>query len=348
MRFRDFLVDRLTFIVLYLFNTALILCIVKLSLLEGKVFISTKHLLYISLLSFLLLLGYLTVDFIRKKSFFDELNSVLRSEELDAFLNLQHPITREQRLFQQLCANSYALYVNQVGDYQDKLQQSYYFANRWAHQMKTPISVIQLLLQQEKEITRQDLISQIDEETLKVADGIQMMLSTLRIQKFELDFSIEKFELVTWLRALLHDKRKQFIRYHIFPKFTSDETLYPIESDQKWLRFVVEQLIQNALKYSEPNGYIHFYVEKKKNEIQLSIKDDGIGIKQEDLPRVFDAFFTGANGRKRQESTGMGLYLVKQIIDKLQHRITIDSQENAGTTVTLHFMLHDDYHHVAR
>ncbi len=352
MGFMQFLFDRLTYIVMFIVMIILALLIIKLGMLETGVMLSIDNLIYIGLLSSVLLLIYLLIDYIRQKPFYAGLNNASKEADLQSFLKIT-AVTREQEVFKQLCEAVYQDYAEKLFMYEEQQKQNFYFTNRWTHQMKTPLSVIRLMLQEEEEWTKEELIEQIEEETMKLHDGLQMMLSTIRLQKFELDFSVEKIELLPFIRSILHEKRKTFIRYHIFPKLEAVEKNIVIESDKKWLTFVLEQIIHNALKYScenkgEESKYITIVIKHVDNKIKLIIVDEGIGIKREDLSRVFDPFFTGENGRKLQESTGMGLYLAKRICDRLHHPIIIHSVENEGTRVELHFSQSADYYNLVR
>lgn len=352
MGFMQFLFDRLTYIIMFIVMIILALLVIKLGMLETGVFLPIDNLIYIGLLSVVLLFIYLLFDYIKMKPFYTRLNNAIKEADLQSFLKI-NAVTREQQVFKQLCEAVYEDYVEKLFMYEEQQKQNDYFTNRWTHQMKTPLSVIRLMIQEEDEWTKEELIEQIDEETTKLYDGLQMMFSTIRLQKFELDFSVEKMELLPFIRSILHDKRKTFIRYHIFPKLEVDEENIVIESDRKWLTFVLEQIIHNALKYSrersrEEAKYITISLNREENKIKLLFIDKGIGIKREDLPRVFDPFFTGENGRKLQESTGMGLYLAKRICDRLHHPIFIHSVENEGTTVELHFVQSADYYQFAR
>ncbi|WP_032079721.1 ATP-binding protein, partial [Clostridium drakei] len=111
--------------------------------------------------------------------------------------------------------------------------------------------------------------------------------------------------------------------------------------NKKWIYFVINQIVINAIKYSkmkiQDNKYITFKIKDENSRIVLSIIDEGIGIPKEDLNRVFNAFFTGKNGRKSDESTGMGMYLAKKICDKLGHKILVESEENKGSTFSIIF-----------
>ena len=106
----------------------------------------------------------------------------------------------------------------------------------------------------------------------------------------------------------------------------------------KWLQFIIGQFITNAVKYTfEPSKKVYIYATEQQDRVTLSVRDEGIGIPKSDLSRVTKAFFTGENGRKTGESTGMGLYLAKEICEKLGHELVIDSEVGKGTTVSVTF-----------
>jgi signal transduction histidine kinase len=119
-----------------------------------------------------------------------------------------------------------------------------------------------------------------------------------------------------------------------------------INTDEKWLSFIVKQLLDNAVKYSLPAKTIKIYTKQTENEIILNIEDEGAGIRQEDIRRIFDKNFTGMNGRKLYNSTGIGLYLSQKLAEKLGHTITVTSKYGCGTCFSIHFPKENDYHDV--
>ena len=119
-------------------------------------------------------------------------------------------------------------------------------------------------------------------------------------------------------------------------------------TDSKWLEFILNQIIDNSIKYSKKqNAYIKMVAKEEKDRVDLAIYDNGIGIKKEEQPRVFEKTYTGTNGRTGKKSTGMGLYIVKQLCEKLGHKVNIKSQEQEFTCVRISF-LKNDYYEVAK
>ncbi len=199
--------------------------------------------------------------------------------------------------------------------------------------MKTPLSVIHLMIRNRDEAE----FAAIGDELDRIRKGLDIVLYTARLDTFERDFHVETLDLRRVVREVTSSQKRLFIRSHVFPLIRMDEPLL-IASDEKWLAFVLTQLITNAVRYTRgENRKIVFYGYRRGEQTVLEVQDEGVGIPQGDLPRVFEPYFTGENGREFQESTGMGLYLAKQICGKLGHDIQVESEAGKGTTVRLIF-----------
>ncbi|CUP61535.1 sensor histidine kinase [Clostridium baratii] len=208
------------------------------------------------------------------------------------------------------------------------------FINQWVHQMKTPLSTIKLLTQ---EYEGEEPVESMKAEVDKLNKGLNMAMYFARLDSFRKDFIVEKVSLHNLVLSKVNEEKQMFIKSRIVPRIEIDKSI-EVNSDAKWMKFILEQLIVNALKYSKDYGkelIIKAY--EDKNNIKLSVCDKGIGIPKKDIKRVFDPFFTGENGRKFGESTGMGLYIVKKVCDYLGHNISIDSKVLEGTSVTIIF-----------
>lgn len=196
----------------------------------------------------------------------------------------------------------------------------------WAHQIKTPIAAMQLLLQSEENAQNAALTM----ELFKTEQYVNMVLQYLRMDSGMTDLVLRDYSLDAIIRQTLRKYAKLFILKKIELDFR--ETGLTIVSDEKWLCFVLEQLLSNSLKYT-PSGKISISVQGTT----LVIADTGIGIRSEDLPRVFERGYTGFNGRADKKSTGIGLFLCRRILDKLGHPIALTSTPGQGTQVTIDF-----------
>lgn len=197
----------------------------------------------------------------------------------------------------------------------------------WAHQIKTPISAMRLLLQAERKTNEAELES----ELFKIEQYVNMALGYLRADSISSDLLIKKYDLDGIVKQVIRKFAKEFIRRKISLRY--DTLSCEVLTDEKWLAFVLEQLISNALKYTK-EGNITLYMDSGPGKA-LVIEDTGIGIRAEDLPRIFEKGFTGYNGRADKRSTGIGLYLVKRVINMLGHTIRVESELGKGTKVIL-------------
>lgn len=208
----------------------------------------------------------------------------------------------------------------------------------WVHQIKTPIAALDILLQNtermlyqldEKEMMQKAIsVSDMKMELFKIEQYVEMALNYLRVEDISSDLVFKKHELDDMVRQVIRKYAKIFISKKI--KIDFKPTKACIVTDEKWFIFVFEQIISNALKYIK-KGQIFIYMKEKS----LVIEDTGIGIPAEDLSRIFEKGFTGYNGRENKKSTGIGLYLCKNIMDKLQWNITVDSEVGSGTKIYL-------------
>lgn len=197
----------------------------------------------------------------------------------------------------------------------------------WAHQIKTPIAAMRLVLQSEQSNIKMELLDQL----FKVEQYVEMILQYLRVENISSDLLLRSYSLDDMLKQAIRKYSSLFIRKKI--KLNYEAINIDVLTDEKWLVFVIEQILSNALKYSN-HGAISIYMDDKLPQT-LVIEDTGIGIAEEDLPRIFEKGYTGFNGRFDKKSTGIGLYLCKRILRKMSHTITIESQIDIGTKVKI-------------
>lgn len=226
-----------------------------------------------------------------------------------------------QKLIRILHADKTQFAENEGRDKRDMVD--YY--TLWAHQIKTPIAAMRLLMQSEESERNKELSM----ELFKIEQYVEMVLQYLRTDSEASDFVIKKHSLDEIVRQAV----RKYARIFIYKKISLDFKGLDREviTDDKWLVFVIEQILSNSLKYTS-RGTISIYLEGKDT---LVIEDTGIGIKAEDLPRVFEKGFTGYNGRDDKKSTGIGLYLCKRILTKLSHTIVIESEVGKWTKVKI-------------
>ena len=200
----------------------------------------------------------------------------------------------------------------------------------WAHQIKTPIAAIRLALQNEDTPLSRRLTGEVG----RVEQYVQMALTYLRLGSDSSDYVIRSCALDDIVRPAVRRFAGEFIQRKI--QLNYQMLSYTVITDEKWLGFVVEQVLSNALKYT-PQGSVSIYMEP---EGVLCIRDTGIGIAPEDLPRVFEKGYTGYNGRSHRKASGLGLYLCREILTRLGHSVSAESQVDHGTTIRIDLRQH--------
>lgn len=224
-------------------------------------------------------------------------------------------------------------YQEQVNTHVRRIDQHIVFMNRWVHQMKTPLSVIQLTLQDLED----EAAASIQEELDRLRRGLEMVIYTSRLDRFEEDFQVEPLLLHKAVSEAVAENRRLFIRRNIRADIQVGAN-FAVYSDAKWLMFMLSQILTNAVNYTPGTGKcVTISAQRRDSDIILDITDQGIGISPEDLKRVFNPYFTGERGRQYHESTGMGLYLVREVCKRLGHKVELQSKLGEGTTVRLFF-----------
>ncbi|WP_440119168.1 sensor histidine kinase [Paenibacillus sp. QZ-Y1] len=287
---------------------------------------------YAVCLGLILYIGYLIYRYLSHRNYYSRMSQPMNS--LKEFVPLNELAPLPQAL-ERLLDSQYRHYHAHLHRLEKRQQEYLTFMNQWVHQMKTPLSVIELTVQdQEDEDPR--FIS-IREEADQMRRGLETVLYVARLETFEQDFSVEPVSLKASGEEAIHELKRFFIRNHVYPEMQIDPAL-TVQSDAKWIRFVLVQLLSNAIKYSSGSGQ-KVYIQSRESgrTIVLEVRDQGVGIPKSDLSRVYQPFFTGENGRHFKESTGMGLYIVKEVLTRMNHKINLESVQGEGTTVQITF-----------
>ena len=195
----------------------------------------------------------------------------------------------------------------------------------WVHQIKTPISAMRLILQGEDDEKHRAL----SDELLRIEQYVEMVLAYLRLDGTSTDYVIKSCDLDLIIKQAVRKYASQFIRKKI--RLVYEPVSFQVVTDEKWLLFVIEQVLSNALKYTR-KGSIEIRLDPSAT---LCIKDTGIGIAPEDLPRIFEKGFTGYNGRTDMKASGIGLYLCHRICSRLGHEIEAVSEVDVGTEIRI-------------
>lgn len=205
---------------------------------------------------------------------------------------------------------------------------------RFIHQIKTPVSVINLIAEKHPE---ENDYEKIMTSLNVIQENMNQLLTMYRLDDFKKDFISERVNLSEICKEAINSLKDYFISMHVFPKLDIDETIY-VYSDRKWISLVIHQLLTNAIKYSNPEGIVSISAKKNVDEVELAIKDNGVGINEYELSKIFDLFYIGENGRNNADSSGIGLYIAKSITDYLGHKLEIESDKTKKeTTAKIYF-----------
>ena len=279
---------------------------------------------YAALVCLFLLLVWLAVDYRR---FAVRLRLLRRLEQEITLSTEQLPEpdgaleAQYQALVRALDADRRAQLTRSQQGYQELVE--YYTV--WAHQIKTPIAAMRLRLQSEDSDSSRRLLADLG----RIEQYVEMVLTYLRLEGEGTDYVFREAKLDDIVRPALRRFAGEFIARRLTLDYTPTDVR--VFTDEKWLSFVIEQVLSNALKYT-PQGGVSVYVEEPKT---LCIRDTGIGIAPEDLPRVFERSYTGLQGRADKRASGIGLYLCRRICRNLGHTITAESRPGEGTTVRI-------------
>lgn len=307
-----------------------------------------QDVVYAAVLDAILLLIIVLVGFFRYSSKVKALSNALERpveeqaqlpEATDDVEMLYHRLLENQSIARSESESSAAIRQSQMRDYY----------SMWVHQIKTPISAMKLLLEAEREELGQlicddeqsqyllsDNMDSFEDELFRIEEYVSMALQYQRVSSTENDFVLEKVSVDGVIRDTIKKYAKIMIRRHIGINYSG--TGQEVYTDGKWLAFMLEQILSNAIKYT-PQGVVTIETAEEKDRFFITIKDTGIGIKAEDLPRVFEKGYTGYNGHADKKATGIGLYLCRQMADKLGHTIRMESEIGKGTKVWIGFDL---------
>lgn len=200
----------------------------------------------------------------------------------------------------------------------------------WTHQIKTPIAAMRLLLEGEKQEARDLYLMR--GELFKIEQYAEMALAYQRLESLSSDLVLQEHDLYTLLKQTVKKFSLLFINKGL--SLDLDQPQITVVTDEKWFAFCLEQFLSNSIKYTS-QGKISIRTKTRDEDTYLLIEDTGIGIRPEDLPRIFERGFTGHNGRLDKRSTGIGLYLCRRVLDQLGISVKVDSKVNEGTKVTL-------------
>lgn len=318
-----FIKDHLDFILLFIFVFFGLGLVIE--LLDGI----ENNYLYFVFLSGIFFIIFLIIKYIKNYRIYNSLSKEPNSLEEMIIANpkshLEWSYSKNQRMF-------YKIFNEEILENESIQRQYKTLIEQNIHQLKTPLSTISMISQNNKD--NEDF-----KKVLVQVDNLDYYLSQtlnyIRLRDVKKDLKIEKVYLKKLISEVINELKDYFILNSIFPSIEFSEDIF-IYSDKKLLKSVIYQIINNAIKYGKKDSKVIFSIDGD-GEITLNISNEGIGISSSDLDRIFDIFYTGDTGRIYGESSGIGLYLVKNILNELSHNISVTSVQNEKTTFSIHF-----------
>ena len=247
---------------------------------------------------------------------------------------MQEPERADEQVFYQIMKMAEKSMLERIGEVQRERKEYKEYIEQWIHEVKTPITAIKLICENNRCSFTRELMAELE----NINRFTEQALYYARSEHTEKDYSVREINLSDVVHGAIADNKYLLRQNNV--AVTVEDVEYSIYSDDKWLRFILDQLISNAVKYRADQPVLHFFTVKENDSIILSVEDNGIGIPQSDLPRIFEKGFTGQNGRTIRSSTGIGLYLCRRLCDKLGIGISASS-EGKGTAISLSFRIND-------
>ena len=247
---------------------------------------------------------------------------------------MQEPDGANEQVFYQIMKMAEKSMLERIGEIQRERKEYKEYIEQWIHEVKTPITAMKLICENNRSSLTRELMAELE----NINRFTEQALYYARSEHTEKDYSVREMSLRDVVHGAIADNKYLLRQNNV--AVAVDDVAYNIYSDDKWVRFILDQIISNAVKYHTAAPVLNFSAIKESEKIILSIADNGIGIPQSDLPRIFEKGFTGQNGRTVHSSTGIGLYLCRRLCDKLGIGISAAS-EGKGTIISLSFHIND-------
>ncbi len=349
MNIREYMYSKIPYLIMNFIIYLLIAVLLKIADMSNII------LFFIFLIWFIPLVVYISIQFLKEKRFYGEMKTISNKIDKKYLLSeiIKKPNYYEGKIFYEILQDADRNMHEEV-NYYKYLQSDYReYIEAWVHEIKTPIASSKMILENSSSRDKNILIDEMN----KIDQYITQALYYSRSTNFNKDYIIKSFNLQNVINECIRENRREFINKRIRINIDSSTDIQ-VTSDSKWLKFIINQIIINSIKYSrEENAEIKIYViedvdvhetsdgylekvhnikDKSKKE-KLVIEDNGIGIPKSDINRVFDKGFTGENGRMYGKSTGIGLYLCRKLCKKLDLDLELTSEVNIGTKVFIKF-----------
>ena len=327
---KQYLKDQLALI---LINLSGILALSLFLLASGS---NIESILFIAIIWLAVFISCLMVSYVMRKKHLEKLLHMTEQLEERYLIPeiMEKPQRADEQVFYKIMKLAEKSMLEKIGEVRRERKEYKEYIEQWIHEVKTPITAMKLLCENNRSDFTRDMLVELE----NINRFTEQALYYARSEHTEKDYSIREIRLGDIVHGAIADNKYLLRQNHV--SITVDDMENDIYADDKWVRFILNQIISNAVKYRTEQLTLHFFTTKKDDRILLFIEDNGIGIPQSDLPRIFEKGFTGQNGRTIQNSTGIGLYLCQRLCDKLGIGLAANSV-GKGTTIVLSFHIND-------
>jgi len=323
---------------MYLLASAVMMLFVSLLLVVGSApRQAASNVIYANAGCLVVIALYIGAGYRRHNRFYRQLGARQSGTPDEWIASLPHAQTHGQALLLKLFREQHRAHGKTLHALMDERRDHQDFILSWIHEVKLPIAASRLVLENSAGKSPDDLTDMLEDELDKIDHYVEQALYYSRIDSFSRDYLITDTPLHGVVKDSLKKYARLFIANGISLRMAEEVDAFIVQSDRKWLAYMLDQLLSNSLKYTDEGGSIAIAFEEDDAEKRCIVSDTGIGIRAEDVGRVFEKGFTGTTGRAHAKSTGMGLYLAKQMALKLGHDLSVRSEAGRGTGMTVHF-----------
>lgn len=290
----------------------------------------------------LVLTTWLSITYMQRRKFFREALNILEKVDQRYLLGelLPDSFRLEDRLYREMIRRSNKSCIERIRQIEDEQKDYKEYIESWVHEIKAPITGIALLCNNRRGIAPLESLSlqadylTISLENQKIENYVDMVLYYARSEEVYKDYLIRETRLEDVVYEVLDKNHLLLIQNRVRADVNCQDTVY---TDRKWIAFILNQMMLNSIKYRNEKPLLRIWTSREENRVLLLFEDNGVGIRPEELSRIFEKGFTGSNGRDNQRSTGMGLYLCRKLCTRLGIGLSAQSEYGAGTKLCLEF-----------
>ncbi|MDD3339924.1 MAG: sensor histidine kinase [Lachnospiraceae bacterium] len=329
MSFWSYVKDKFLLIVLQL----VCMCILGLFLCLTGYLIANFWLIFIAWLVIFSI--WLTVNWMERRRYFQKMERTLERLDQRYLLGelMPHSWHLEDKLYQKMIRKSNKAVIERIHQIEEEENDYKEYIESWVHEIKAPITSISLICENRRKQGNQEYKT-IGLENQKIENYVDMALYYARLEAVYKDYMIQETSLEAVAYEVLAKNRYLLIEHQIQAEVDCPDKAY---TDGKWISFLLNQMILNSVKYKSEHPLLKIYTRKTEKSVLLILEDNGIGIRKEELSRIFDKGFTGSNGRSHERATGMGLYICKKLSSKIGVDLRAESTWEKGTKMTIEF-----------